>query len=134
MSYWHNEFSWWWAHGRPKYVENRNKHTWKRIVRQVCYWHMVSSWLFTRSNTSIYLSLWSTSGIEFLIHSSDKDFSYTEMHDQENIKFIKLVLCLHFCYIVILGYIHTYTHRPMTNIRAPFSLNSVNLLTPEFYI
>jgi len=30
--------SWWWAHGYPKHVENRNKHTWKTA----------SSWLFTR--------------------------------------------------------------------------------------
>ena len=37
MSYWYNWFSWWWTHGRPKHVENRNKHTWKRIVRQVGY-------------------------------------------------------------------------------------------------
>jgi hypothetical protein len=29
------QFSWWWAHIYPKHVENRNKHTWKRIVRQV---------------------------------------------------------------------------------------------------
>ena len=37
MSYWYNSFSWWWAHGCPKRVENRNKHTWKRIVRPVRY-------------------------------------------------------------------------------------------------
>jgi hypothetical protein len=27
----------WWAHGCPKHVQNRSKHTWKRIVRQVGY-------------------------------------------------------------------------------------------------
>jgi hypothetical protein len=37
MSYWYNLFSWWWAHGCPKHVEKRNKHTWKRNVRQVDY-------------------------------------------------------------------------------------------------
>jgi hypothetical protein len=37
MSYWYNWFFWWWAHGCPKHVENRNKHTWKRIVRQFVY-------------------------------------------------------------------------------------------------
>jgi hypothetical protein len=37
MSYWYNQFSWWWAHGFPKHVENRNKHTWKITVRQVGY-------------------------------------------------------------------------------------------------
>jgi hypothetical protein len=31
------QFSWWWAHGCPKHVENRNKHTWKRPVRQAGY-------------------------------------------------------------------------------------------------
>jgi len=29
-------FSWWWAHGGPKHVEKRNKHTLNRTVRQVC--------------------------------------------------------------------------------------------------
>jgi hypothetical protein len=38
MSYWYNSFSWWWARGCPKHVENRNKHTRKRTVRQVGYW------------------------------------------------------------------------------------------------
>jgi len=37
MSYWYNLLSWWWAHGCPNHVENRNKHTWKRIVHQVGY-------------------------------------------------------------------------------------------------
>jgi hypothetical protein len=37
MSYWYNQFSWWWAHDCPKYVENRNKNKWKGIVRQVGY-------------------------------------------------------------------------------------------------
>ena len=37
MSYWYNWFSWWWTHGCPKRVQNRNKHTWKRIVHQVGY-------------------------------------------------------------------------------------------------
>ena len=35
-----NLFSWWWAHGCPKHVENINKHTLKR--------NCVSSWLFTK--------------------------------------------------------------------------------------
>jgi len=30
------QFSWWWAHGCPKHVQNINKHTWK-IVCQVGY-------------------------------------------------------------------------------------------------
>jgi len=37
MSYWYSQFSWWWAHDCPKHVENKNKHTWKWIVRQVGY-------------------------------------------------------------------------------------------------
>jgi hypothetical protein len=37
MSYWYNWFSWWWVHGCPKHAENRNKHTWKRTLRQVGY-------------------------------------------------------------------------------------------------
>jgi len=37
MSYWYNSFCWWWAHGCPKHVEHRSKHTWKRIVRHVGY-------------------------------------------------------------------------------------------------
>ena len=44
-------FSWWWAHGCPKHAQNRNKHTWKRIVRQIghlqglfinCKWQPIS--------------------------------------------------------------------------------------------
>jgi hypothetical protein len=31
------QFSWWWAHGCPKHVENRNKHTCKRLARQIGY-------------------------------------------------------------------------------------------------
>ena len=38
MSYWYNQFSWWWAHGCPKHVENRNKHELKK--------NCASSWLF----------------------------------------------------------------------------------------
>jgi hypothetical protein len=37
MSYWYNWFSWWWAHGCSKHVENWNKHIQKKIVRQVGY-------------------------------------------------------------------------------------------------
>jgi hypothetical protein len=37
MSYWNNLLFWWWAHGCPKHVENRNKRTRKRVVRQVGY-------------------------------------------------------------------------------------------------
>ena len=29
VSHWYSYFSWWWAHGCPKHVENRNKHTCK---------------------------------------------------------------------------------------------------------
>ena len=35
--YWYNWFSWWWAHGCWKHVENWNKHTRKRIMHQVGY-------------------------------------------------------------------------------------------------
>jgi len=35
--YCYNWFSWWWAHGCPKRIENRNKRTWYRTVRQVGY-------------------------------------------------------------------------------------------------
>ena len=34
ISYWYSWISWWWAHGWPKHVENRNKHI-KKIVHQV---------------------------------------------------------------------------------------------------
>jgi len=37
MSYWYNWFSWWWAHGRSKQVQNWNKHTRKWTVHQVGY-------------------------------------------------------------------------------------------------
>jgi hypothetical protein len=33
VSQWYNKFSWWWAHGWPKHVENRNKHI-RKIVHQ----------------------------------------------------------------------------------------------------
>jgi len=29
VSHWYSWFSWWWARGCPKHVENRNNHTWK---------------------------------------------------------------------------------------------------------
>jgi hypothetical protein len=35
MLYWYNWFSWWWAQGCLKHVENWNKHIEKGIVRQV---------------------------------------------------------------------------------------------------
>jgi hypothetical protein len=35
MLYWYNWFSWWWARGYSKHVENWNKHIEKRIVRLV---------------------------------------------------------------------------------------------------
>jgi hypothetical protein len=35
MLYWYNWFSWWWARGCSKHVQNWNKHIEKRIVRQV---------------------------------------------------------------------------------------------------
>jgi hypothetical protein len=35
MLYWYNWFSWWWARGCSKYVENWNKHIEKGIVCQV---------------------------------------------------------------------------------------------------
>jgi hypothetical protein len=38
MSYWYNQFSWWWTCDCLKHVENGNKHIRKR-----------TSWLFTRS-------------------------------------------------------------------------------------
>jgi hypothetical protein len=34
MSCWYNWFSWWWARGCSKHVENSNKHT-EKIVRQI---------------------------------------------------------------------------------------------------
>jgi hypothetical protein len=37
MLYWYNWFSWWWARGCSKHVENWNKNIEKRIVRQVGY-------------------------------------------------------------------------------------------------
>jgi len=53
MSYWYNEFSWWWAHGCPKHVENRNKHTWKRIVRQVGYLQRLMSRILVFSDITL---------------------------------------------------------------------------------
>jgi hypothetical protein len=41
MLYWYNWFSWWWARGCSKHVENWNK----QIEKKNC----ASSWLFTRS-------------------------------------------------------------------------------------
>ena len=37
MPYWYNWSPWWWVHVCSKHVEYRNKHTQKRIVRQVGY-------------------------------------------------------------------------------------------------
>jgi len=36
-SYWYSWLFWWSELGCSKHVENRNEHTWKRIVRQVGY-------------------------------------------------------------------------------------------------
>ena len=46
MSYWYNWFSWRWAHGCSKQVENRNKH----IRKKNC----ASSWLFKKSYTEMH--------------------------------------------------------------------------------
>ena len=35
--HWYSWFSRWWAHGCPKHVQNRNKYSWKRTLRQVRY-------------------------------------------------------------------------------------------------
>ena len=43
------QFSWWWAHGCPKHVENRSKHIWKRIVREVGYLQRRLSTLLLRT-------------------------------------------------------------------------------------
>ena len=40
MSYWYNWFSWWWAHGCSRHVENWNKYIRKK--------NRASIWLFTR--------------------------------------------------------------------------------------
>jgi hypothetical protein len=53
MLYWYNWFSWWWAWGCSKHVENWNKH----IEKEVC--------------------------VKLVIYKK-----YTEMHGQQNIKFI----------------------------------------------
>ena len=38
MTYWYNEFTWWWTHSCPKHVKNRNKHKWKELyVKLVIY-------------------------------------------------------------------------------------------------
>jgi hypothetical protein len=59
MSYWYNKFSWWWAHGCPKHVENINKHTWKLIVRQVVYLQRTcGSWIFIVNPKSSCRCLW----------------------------------------------------------------------------
>ena len=57
VSEWHKpgvaliqQFSWWWAHGCLKHVQNRNKHTWK-TVRQL------SSGLIQTHHVGISLSL-----------------------------------------------------------------------------
>ena len=34
---WYNQFSWWWAHGCPKHVENRNKHLRKKLCIKFVY-------------------------------------------------------------------------------------------------
>jgi len=41
VSHWYNWFSWWWAYGSPKHVENRNKH-----VRKNC----PSSWFICKDS------------------------------------------------------------------------------------
>jgi len=47
MLYWYNWFSWWWARGCSKHVENWNKHTEKNCA---------SSWSFTKNVKIIFLS------------------------------------------------------------------------------
>jgi len=42
--YWYNWFSWWWAQGCSKHVENWNKHTEKNCA---------SSWSFTKNHNEI---------------------------------------------------------------------------------
>jgi hypothetical protein len=53
VSHWYSYFSWWWAHGCPKHVENRNKH-----IRKNC----ASSWFiykdYTKMHGQQYVKVW----------------------------------------------------------------------------
>jgi len=42
VSHWYSYFSWWWAHSRPKHVQNRNKHTKKNYA---------TSWFYLQDYT-----------------------------------------------------------------------------------
>jgi hypothetical protein len=59
MFYWYNWFSWWWARGCSKHVENWSKYIEKRIVRQVGYLRELSvndMYLFYILNRTFWLS------------------------------------------------------------------------------
>jgi len=45
VSHRYSHFFWWWAHGRPKHVENRNKHTKKNCA---------PSWLYLQGYTEMH--------------------------------------------------------------------------------
>jgi hypothetical protein len=47
VSHWYNWFSWWWAHGCPKHVENRNKH-----IRKNC----ASIWFIYKDYTKMQVN------------------------------------------------------------------------------
>jgi hypothetical protein len=50
--YWYNWFSWWWARGCSKHLENWNK----QIEKKNC----ASSWLFTRTLSVVDMLRWCT--------------------------------------------------------------------------
>jgi hypothetical protein len=69
MLYWYNWFSWWWAWGCSKHVENWNK----CIRKELCIKLFISQ-------------------------------KYTEIHGQQNIKFLKFIECHSICAVLIAIY------------------------------
>jgi hypothetical protein len=77
MLYRYNWFSWWWARGCSKHVENWNKYIEKRIVRQV--FHLKELYRNARSTEHKIIPRCST---------VSRTYNYTKMqHGQQNIKF-----------------------------------------------
>jgi hypothetical protein len=54
--YWHNWFSWWWARGCSKQVENWNKHIENKLVRQVGHLQELQLHIITYIKTPRFLS------------------------------------------------------------------------------
>ena len=100
------QFSWWWVHGCPKHVENRNKHTWK-IGRQVCYLKGTNQDAHSIEHKEDVLTIKVKAYTKYTLHLWDLTVT--------NYSFYKR--CLHFVYVFSLLLNDLYSSLVMFQIR-----------------